>query len=295
VKRNTFLPGMLLAMTAVIVILVMLAACSSSYAPAPSVSPSGTVNPAPSQTSSPPATGQAPSPTASGTAPAQFTINTATKANIGGYLVDGKGMTLYYFAKDTIGKSNAAGAILANWPVFNAGNIAVPPALNAADFGSITRDDGSKQTTYKGWPLYHYIKDQVSGDTLGQGAGGVWFVINPANFPPTPTSSATPSPTPTPTPPPPPTTSPTPAAPAPVAINIKGFAFTPSSVTVKVGTTVTWTNQDGTDHTVSSDTSVFSWRLDANGGTFSYTFNQVGTFPYHCAIHPSMTGKIIVQ
>jgi hypothetical protein len=57
------------------------------------------------------------------------------------------------------------------------------------DFGTIKRDDGQMQATYKGWPLYYYIKDQVSGETAGQGVGGVWFVVNPTNFPPTPTIS----------------------------------------------------------------------------------------------------------
>ena len=129
-----------------------------------------------------------------------YTLMLQNKADPGTYLVDAKGMTLYYFTKDNIGKSTATGTILANWPVFNADSFVVPSALSASDFGTITRDDGLKVSTYKGWPLYHYAKDQVSGDTLGQGIGGIWFVINPSNFPPTPVSSPSPSLSPSPSP-----------------------------------------------------------------------------------------------
>jgi predicted lipoprotein with Yx(FWY)xxD motif len=107
-----------------------------------------------------------------------------TKTGLGDYLVDAKGMTLYYFTNDTVGKSNASDAIIANWPIFYAAGIAVPSNLNASDFGTITRDDGKMQTTYKGWPLYYYIKDQAAGDTVGQGVNNVWFVVNPQSFSP---------------------------------------------------------------------------------------------------------------
>jgi predicted lipoprotein with Yx(FWY)xxD motif len=116
----------------------------------------------------------------------EYTITTMTKAGIGDYLVDGKGMTLYYFTKDTTGKSNATAAIIAIWPIFYTANLALPSNLNAADFGAITRDDGSMQTTYKGWPLYYYIKDLAAGDTVGQGFNGVWFVVNPTTRPAAP-------------------------------------------------------------------------------------------------------------
>ena len=86
-------------------------------------------------------------------------------------------MTLYYFTKDVIGKSNAAGAVLQSWPVFNAGSFIVDASLNPEDFATITRDDGQKQTTYQGWPLYYYAKDKAPGDVLGEGVGGMWFVL----------------------------------------------------------------------------------------------------------------------
>ncbi len=117
-------------------------------------------------------------------APPSYTVNSSTKTGIGTYLVDGKGMTLYWTTRDSVGQSNITGTTLANWPIFYVSNVVVPSSLKASDFGSITRADGNMQTTFKGWPLYYYIKDQKPGDTVGQGVGGVWFVVNPAQFPP---------------------------------------------------------------------------------------------------------------
>jgi predicted lipoprotein with Yx(FWY)xxD motif len=115
--------------------------------------------------------------TTSTTTPQAFTAQTSSKAGTGNYLVDGKGMTLYYFAKDVFGTSNAAGAVLQSWPVFYAPNVVIPSNLDAGDFTTITRADGSKQTAYYGWPLYYYAGDKAAGDTAGEGIGGVWFVV----------------------------------------------------------------------------------------------------------------------
>lgn len=85
------------------------------------------------------------------------------------------------------------------------------------------------------------------------------------------------------------------------SVSISGMAFSPSSLTVAVGTTVTWTNSDAVAHTVTSDTALFdSGPITASGGyggggTYSYTFTTAGTYNYHCTIHPMMTAKIIVQ
>ena len=78
------------------------------------------------------------------------------------------------------------------------------------------------------------------------------------------------------------------------AVTISNFAFTPATITVPVGTKVTWTNQDSTDHTVTSDDGLFDSGHIATGATFSFTFTTAGTFPYHCSIHTSMTTKVIV-
>ncbi|MHB1377132.1 MAG: cupredoxin domain-containing protein [Candidatus Humimicrobiaceae bacterium] len=79
------------------------------------------------------------------------------------------------------------------------------------------------------------------------------------------------------------------------AVLIKSNAFDPASLTIKVGDTVTWTNNDSYAHTVTSDNGAFDSGSMAGGGTFSFTFKTAGTFSYHCSIHTFMTAKIIVQ
>ncbi len=78
------------------------------------------------------------------------------------------------------------------------------------------------------------------------------------------------------------------------AVTIKGFTFAPAALSVKVGTTVTWTNQDGATHTVTFDVGDDTSGDLGNGGTYSETFATAGTFPYHCAIHPSMKATVTV-
>jgi plastocyanin len=78
----------------------------------------------------------------------------------------------------------------------------------------------------------------------------------------------------------------------------QNFAFNPPSMTVKTGTTVTWMNNDGTPHTIVTDngsTASFSSDPLATGAVYTFTFTQPGTYTYHCSIHPSMKGEIIVQ
>lgn len=79
------------------------------------------------------------------------------------------------------------------------------------------------------------------------------------------------------------------------AISIKNFAFSPAKTTVKLGTKVTWTNNDTAPHTVTIDSGdgPKSENLE-NGESFSYTFEKVGNFAYHCSIHPSMTATVTV-
>lgn len=72
-----------------------------------------------------------------------------------------------------------------------------------------------------------------------------------------------------------------------VDVSIRDFTFTPASVTVKVGTTVRWTNNGPSAHTTTSDMGAWdSGVLSPNAGTFEMTFSATGTFPYHCSIHP---------
>jgi len=114
------------------------------------------------------------------------------------FLTDGNGMALYTFDKDDeneskcTGKEDAKplGSCEARWPVFYAADLGVLPAgTTASDFGTIDRpsdtlvgEDGkplaTKQTTYKGQPLYYWFKDQKSGDVSGNWVGGVWHLVD---------------------------------------------------------------------------------------------------------------------
>lgn len=107
-----------------------------------------------------------------------YTVKVMSKAGIGDYLVDANGMTLYCAAFDSNGESNATSAILELWPAFSESNFIVPSSLNKADFSTITTV-GKIQATYKGWPLYYFVNDKASGDTLGEGVEGVWSVTAP--------------------------------------------------------------------------------------------------------------------
>lgn len=78
-------------------------------------------------------------------------------------------------------------------------------------------------------------------------------------------------------------------------VAIEDFAFSPATIKVKKGTTVTWTNNDSVEHTVTGDNGGPDSELIAQGDTYSYTFNETGTFDYHCKPHPSMVGKVIVE
>lgn len=76
----------------------------------------------------------------------------------------------------------------------------------------------------------------------------------------------------------------------------QNFAFTPNTLMVPVGTTVTWVNQqNGVTHRIYSDTEAFESKELKTGDTYSYKFTKAGTYKYHCSIHPNMTGTIIVQ
>jgi plastocyanin len=78
------------------------------------------------------------------------------------------------------------------------------------------------------------------------------------------------------------------------AVRIADFAFAPDESDVKVGDSVKWTNGDGATHTVTADAGAFDSGNLAGGKSFSFTFDQAGTFAYHCKIHQSMTGTVVV-
>jgi plastocyanin len=82
---------------------------------------------------------------------------------------------------------------------------------------------------------------------------------------------------------------------ATAGVKIDNFVFGPQTITVPVGTTVTWTNADDIPHTSVSTEGVFKSKVLDTDEKFSYTFTKAGTYPYYCTIHPKMTGKVVVQ
>ncbi|MGH9537457.1 MAG: cupredoxin domain-containing protein [Terriglobales bacterium] len=80
-----------------------------------------------------------------------------------------------------------------------------------------------------------------------------------------------------------------------VDIKIDNFSFTPPTLTVKVGTQITWTNGDDIPHTVVSDDQSFKSKVLDTDEKFTFTASKSGTYSYFCSIHPKMTGKVVVE
>ena len=84
-------------------------------------------------------------------------------------------------------------------------------------------------------------------------------------------------------------------SPATNEVFIQGMSFSPATISVAAGTTITWTNKDAVAHTVTSSTGAFDSGSIAANGTWSFTFTVAGTYNYACSFHPSMTGKVVVN
>jgi predicted lipoprotein with Yx(FWY)xxD motif len=106
-------------------------------------------------------------------------IQLATDTKFGLILTDSVGRTLYYFASDVTGSPSCNGSCETTWPVYYSANTSTDANLNAAGVGVVTRADGKKQSTYKGYPLYYFKDDVTKGDVKGEGVGNVWFVAKP--------------------------------------------------------------------------------------------------------------------
>jgi predicted lipoprotein with Yx(FWY)xxD motif len=113
-------------------------------------------------------------------APAGPAANIATRqdAKLGTLLADGSGKTLYMFAKDVDGSSQCTGGCIDTWPVFYEKNRVFADGLDSTQFGVITRADGQKQSTFKGWPLYRFAQDTKAGDVNGEGKNS-FYVAKP--------------------------------------------------------------------------------------------------------------------
>jgi len=106
---------------------------------------------------------------------AQTAPATTADTSKGKALVDGKGMTLYIFDRDTTGKSNCNGQCATNWPPVTVAADAKP----SGNWTVITRDDGRTQWAYKGKPVYTFSKDTKPGDVTGDGVNNVWHIAAP--------------------------------------------------------------------------------------------------------------------
>ncbi|MDD2837261.1 MAG: hypothetical protein PHY05_14055 [Methanothrix sp.] len=115
-----------------------------------------------------------------------YSVNLSADKFLGNYLVNQSGFTLYYFSDDgsASGVSTCYDDCASKWPPFYAETITVPDSLRTSDFAAITRTDGSKQTTFKGWPLYLSSRDQASGDLFGNGReDNLWHIVDPQEQP----------------------------------------------------------------------------------------------------------------
>ncbi len=149
--------------------LLLLSACSSATPAAPATS-APTSAPASSSPASAPASAPA-------TADAATLALSMADSSLGSILVDGKGMTLYLFTKDTKNVSNCSGQCLVAWPAL-VGKPTAGKGVDDSKLGSFARADGSMQASYNGWPLYYWQKDTKPGDVTGQNVNSVWFVLD---------------------------------------------------------------------------------------------------------------------
>ncbi|MYS23553.1 Predicted lipoprotein with conserved Yx(FWY)xxD motif [Streptomyces sp. DvalAA-14] len=127
------------------------------------------------------AASEAAADTAVHAATSQATVTTKSVGKLGTILVDGKGHTLYLFAKDTKDKSNCTGACAAAWPPLLTSGKAKATGEAKSDLLGTTKRSGGTQVTYNGHPVYGFVSDTKSGQANGQGLnqfGGLWWALD---------------------------------------------------------------------------------------------------------------------
>jgi predicted lipoprotein with Yx(FWY)xxD motif len=127
-----------------------------------------------------PATTASESASSSASDSATVDLKTASSSK-GDIVVDGKGMSVYYFTKDVkdSGKSNCLGDCLVKWPPVIAATDTPKVEGVTGKVGTIDTPDGKKQVTVNGMPVYLWEKDKAPGDITGQGVGNVWYLVGP--------------------------------------------------------------------------------------------------------------------
>jgi predicted lipoprotein with Yx(FWY)xxD motif len=117
----------------------------------------------------------------------EATVMVSQDATYGPILVNGEGLSLYLFMQDTQNSGTSTctdvDGCTVDWPpLLTEGDPVAGEGVDGTLLGTITRDDGTLQVTYNGWPLYHFFGDAAPGDTNGQGLdefGGLWFLVSP--------------------------------------------------------------------------------------------------------------------
>jgi predicted lipoprotein with Yx(FWY)xxD motif len=150
---------------------LMLAACASGTNPSTA---SGNSSPSASHSSMP--------KVMSGKSPGMMSSGSATlmkvKTSAGPVLADSKGLTLYWYAKDTRMASACTGGCAMAWPPVTGSPMAAMGVKLTGKLGTISRGGGVLQATYKGHPLYTYADDTAPGQIKGNDVGGVWHVLH---------------------------------------------------------------------------------------------------------------------
>jgi predicted lipoprotein with Yx(FWY)xxD motif len=158
---------------AVLALAASLTACGGGTGTSPTTA-------APQTTTASPATTASESAAATTTDAATVDLKTAS-SSAGNIVVDGKGMSVYYYTKDVkdSGKSNCIGDCLVAWPPVITTNDTPKVEGVTGKVGTITTADGKKQVTVEGMPVYLWEKDKDPGDVTGQGVGNVWYLVAP--------------------------------------------------------------------------------------------------------------------
>jgi predicted lipoprotein with Yx(FWY)xxD motif len=110
-----------------------------------------------------------------------LTVKLSDHPTYGKILTDSEGRSLYVQARDVPNTGAVAdlGEVGRFYPPFYAESVAGGDGINISEFGYLTRADGKRQTTYRGWPLYYYINDKATGDAKSQGANNITFLAKP--------------------------------------------------------------------------------------------------------------------
>lgn len=152
---------------------LLLAACGSSTSPSTSASTASGTKSASAMSTKSSSMGGSSGMSSSGT-----TALKKIKTAIGPVLADAKGLTLYWYAKDTTMTSACTGSCATAWPPLHGTPAAAMGVHLVGKFGTIKRANGMLQATYKGHPLYTYAADSAPGQTKGNGLGGIWHVLH---------------------------------------------------------------------------------------------------------------------